>query len=284
MIYTNNGTSTTYYFQRNIQGDVVAIYDTNGNKVTEYAYDAFGNCTILSTTNSTIAHANPFRYRGYYLDAETGFYYLNARYYSPEWRRFISPDDTAYLDPETPNGLNLYCYCGNDPVNYADPSGHEPVAITVGFGLLLLYAVSLLSLTAIVAGSSNTNIKPSDVPNIFDIDAENAYGVIKDLIMLYAAGLAVKKWYDSEEKHHIVARIDLRATISRIILDFDDVSIDIEDERNKVSMKKGYHRVLHTNLYYTILNYSMIASYVVGGKEGVEWLLSTYQDVLGNLK
>ena len=124
MIYTNNGTSTTYYFQRNIQGDVVAIYDTNGNKVTEYAYDAFGNCTILSTTNTIIANENPFRYRGYYLDAETGFYYLNARYYSPEWRRFISPDDTAYLDPENVNGLNLYCYCGNDPVNYADPSGH----------------------------------------------------------------------------------------------------------------------------------------------------------------
>jgi len=52
-------------------------------------------------------------------------YYCNARYYSPKWRRFISPDDTAYLDPESPNGLNLYCYCNNDPVNYADPSGHN---------------------------------------------------------------------------------------------------------------------------------------------------------------
>ena len=136
MIYTSGSTSTTYYFQRNIQGDVVAIYDTNGNKVTEYAYDAYGNCTILSTTNSTIANANPFRYRGYYYDSETGFYYLNARYYNPEWRRFISPDDTAYLDSETPNGLNLYCYCGNDPVNYADPSGHWiETVLDIGFTL-----------------------------------------------------------------------------------------------------------------------------------------------------
>lgn len=70
------------------------------------------------------AKANPIRYRGYYFDRETGLYYLNARYYSPEWRRFISPDDTAYLDPESVNGLNLYAYCNNDPVNYADPSGH----------------------------------------------------------------------------------------------------------------------------------------------------------------
>ena len=103
------------------------FYDSNGVEVASYSYDAWGNCTINSTTtNYSVAHANPIRYRGYYYDEDTKLYYLNSRYYSPEWRRFISPDDTNYLDPETPNGLNLYCYCNNDPVNYADPSGHEP--------------------------------------------------------------------------------------------------------------------------------------------------------------
>ena len=83
-----------------------------------------GNCTIASsTTNTAVANANPIRYRGYYYDDDTGLYYCNARYYSPKWRRFISPDDTAYLDPESVNGLNLYCYCNNDPVNCVDPSG-----------------------------------------------------------------------------------------------------------------------------------------------------------------
>ena len=83
-----------------------------------------GNCTIASgTTNAAVANANPIRYRGYYYDDDTGLYYCNARYYSPKWRRFISPDNTAYLDPESVNGLNLYCYCNNDPVNYADPTG-----------------------------------------------------------------------------------------------------------------------------------------------------------------
>ena len=69
-------------------------------------------------------------------------YYLNARYYNPEWRRFISPDAADYLDPETPNGLNLYAYCNNDPVNYADPNGHLAffiataiVGAIVGFGV-----------------------------------------------------------------------------------------------------------------------------------------------------
>ena len=56
---------------------------------------------------------NPIRHSGYYYDRETGLYYLKARYYNPEWRRFISPDSTAYLDPESANGLNLYAYCGS---------------------------------------------------------------------------------------------------------------------------------------------------------------------------
>ena len=93
----------------------------------KYSYDAWGNCAVTDSTNSHLANYNPIRYRGYYWDSETGWYFLNARYYSPEWRRFISPDDTAYLNPENANGLNLYCYCNNDPENYADPSGHFPI-------------------------------------------------------------------------------------------------------------------------------------------------------------
>ena len=126
-VYTKSGDSNTYYYDRNIRGDVISIYDTNGNLKVKYNYDAWGNCTVSSETNDyVLARVNPIRYRGYYYDQDTGLYYLNARYYNPEWRRFISPDDTAYLDPDTPNGLNLYAYCNNDPINYADPSGHDP--------------------------------------------------------------------------------------------------------------------------------------------------------------
>ena len=133
LMYGYNTTALQpYYYQRNLQGDVVAIRNTSGNKVAEYAYDAWGNCTVVSSTNATLAYYNPIRYRGYYLDRETGFYYLNARYYNPEWRRFISHDDTSYLDPENFSGLNLYAYCYNDPVNYADPSGRFAVSLLVG--------------------------------------------------------------------------------------------------------------------------------------------------------
>ena len=130
--YSNGTNENVYYYQRNLLGDVVAIYDTIGNKVVEYAYDAWGNCTIKSTTtNYPLANANPIRYRGYYFDEDTNLYYLNARYYSPEFRRFISPDDTNYLDPESVNGLNLYCYCNNDPINFVDPSGHFPILAVI---------------------------------------------------------------------------------------------------------------------------------------------------------
>ena len=83
--------------------DVIAILNSSGTKVAEYTYDAFGNCELVSssTTDNNIANYNPIRYRGYYYDRETKLYYLNSRYYNPEWRRFISTDDTGYLELES---------------------------------------------------------------------------------------------------------------------------------------------------------------------------------------
>ena len=84
--------------------------------------DANGNDL---TGSSHIGNRNPFRYRGYFYDVETGLYYLQTRYYDPEIGRFLNMDDISYADPEQFHGLNLYAYCGNDPVNYVDPTGHE---------------------------------------------------------------------------------------------------------------------------------------------------------------
>lgn len=140
MVYTIDGAASTYYFHRNLLGDVIGIYDVLGNKVAGYAYDAWGNCTVTLNTNG-IATRNPIRYRGYYYDEDTKLYYLNSRYYCPEWRRFISPDDTAYLDPESVNGLNLYAYCGNDPVNYVDPTGHFGIFATILISTLVGAAI-----------------------------------------------------------------------------------------------------------------------------------------------
>ena len=188
MVYTANGTSSTYYFDRNIKGDIIGIYDTSGTKIVNYSYDAWGNCTISSSSNLTIAKANPIRYRGYYFDAESGFYFLNARYYNPAWRRFISPDDTAYLDPDTPNGLNLYAYCNNDPVNYADPTGH--FAVTAGFliGSILIGAALGAGMSGIMAYDEGE--RGSDL--VWDIVGGAIFGAVigATIALGGAAGLA----------------------------------------------------------------------------------------------
>ena len=115
-----------YYYLYNIQGDVIAIADAStGKLVATYKYGAWGNCTVQNADGWTAGDANPFRYRGYYYDTETGFYYVSSRYYDPEIGRFISPDTTDVLTA-TPVALtdkNLYAYCDNNPVMRVDLGG-----------------------------------------------------------------------------------------------------------------------------------------------------------------
>ena len=106
----------------------------------KYKYDAWGNCTtvVLDESASEIAELNPFRYRSYYYDTETGFYFLKTRYYDPELGRFATIDDISYLDPDSINGLNLYAYCLNNPIIYSDPTGHSAtLAIILGIVALV---------------------------------------------------------------------------------------------------------------------------------------------------
>ncbi len=112
---------TPYYFAKNMFGDVVSVHTETGAYAGGYEYDAWGN--ITSGGGSGIGAVNPFRYRGYYYDQETELYYLQTRYYDPEIGRFITIDGIEYLDPKTINGLNLYAYCGDNPVMFTDPNG-----------------------------------------------------------------------------------------------------------------------------------------------------------------
>ena len=147
---TANG-STTYYYRKNLQGDIVEIYKDNGTLCAEYAYDAWGNCTVNSDMGG-IAALNPIRYRGYYWDEEIALYYLNARYYDPEVGRFISQDSIKYLAPETLNGINLFAYCLNNPVMETDPDGTWSWE---GFGTILAIATAVavgVALTFVTGG------------------------------------------------------------------------------------------------------------------------------------
>ena len=152
-VYNNSN----YYFVRNLQGDVTRIVDTNNQIFAQYTYDAWGNCTIVSETNG-IGTLNAIRYRGYYFDSETGLYYLQTRYYDPEIGRFISPDSTKYLDPETLGGLNLYAYCNNNPVMYADPSGCSILAFWLIVGIAALAGATIGGIQSYQSGERGWDI------------------------------------------------------------------------------------------------------------------------------
>ena len=113
----------TYYYLKNIQGDVINILNSSGQIVVTYTYDAWGK--VLSVTGSlagTVGYINPFRYRGYYYDTETGFYYLQTRYYDPELGRFLNADSIIGANGDI-QGYNVFAYCNNNPVMYIDTMG-----------------------------------------------------------------------------------------------------------------------------------------------------------------
>ncbi len=115
-----------YYFLKNLQDDIIAITDKDGNTVAKYSYDAWGVPTITQdTSNCQIATVNPFRYRGYYYDSEIGMYYLQSRYYNPVMGRFVNGDDVEYLGRGSNlSAYNLFHYCENEPICRLDPFGN----------------------------------------------------------------------------------------------------------------------------------------------------------------
>ena len=141
-----------YFYRKDVFGNITEILDSDGKIVVRYRYDAWGNHVVLNPDGSEnesstfIGNINPFRYRGYYYDVETGLYYLKTRYYDPETGRFITIDDVSYLAPDTINGLNLYAYCGNNPVMNVDPNGTFIVSLllTIVVGSVLAASSSIL--------------------------------------------------------------------------------------------------------------------------------------------
>ena len=167
--YSTNGTSfQTYYYVLNLQGDVVKlIHYIPGfeyESVATYEYDAWGN---IVSSSGRLAEINPLRYRGYYYDNETGFYYLQSRYYDPANRRFINADTYSSTDPGDAIGCNMFAYCGNNPVMRNDYSGdawwHWVVATVAVVGLAVASVVTCggaaaaaMTATALISGTCTT--------------------------------------------------------------------------------------------------------------------------------
>ena len=125
---------TTYYYSLSGQGDVNGIFNEDGNPVVTYNWDnAWGyNPIPEGVMASTLGTLNPLRYRGYVYDTETGYYYLQSRYYDPEVGRWINVD--SMIDVNDFGGHNLFVYCDNNPVNKVDYTGNDGIYIELGNG------------------------------------------------------------------------------------------------------------------------------------------------------
>ena len=262
----------TYYYVLNLQGDVVKLVTESGAVVASYEYDAWGN--ILSQSGS-MADVNPLRYRGYYYDVETGFYYLQSRYYDPANRRFINADVYASTGQGFV-GTNMFAYCNNNPVSFIDYSGNEAVAISTIWTLTSYVLVAFASayvacvvclvilphiaqkweelartagnrLSETVPAAINTTQNAELVQELTDI-------VTAAIWRSYAAQRTKQRYSHSWEIHHIVAQgsSNPHAVHARSILAATHIRVNSKD--NLIPLKTGLHRRLHTNVYYTLVD------------------------------
>ena len=170
---------TTYYYRKNLQGDVIAIVNSSGTKVVTYTYNAWGK-VISITGNMELGVNNPFRYRGYYYDTESGLYYLNSRYYDPVTGRFINADNAIPSTGKSVKGYNLYVYCFNNPINMDDQTGHwsqwltnsvKAVASVVTQAKAVLngpstvFKIAAVSTVAVISGQATFEDVVNDVKN-----------------------------------------------------------------------------------------------------------------------
>ncbi len=189
---------TYYLFTKNLQGDIIGIYNEEGTLVAEYTYNAWGEHTVINHTSANIGNINPFRYRGYFYDSETGFYYLNTRYYDPQVKRFISADSIEYLGADGDlQSYNLYSYCGSNPVMGYDPMGTWDWGTFVNGATLLVVGVTAVAIAvsvascgtatpvmlavasvAIVAGTATAINGVSEM-----VEAGTGYNVVRDGLM-----------------------------------------------------------------------------------------------------
>ena len=155
--------ASTYYYILNLQGDVVQIIDANGVMQAEYVYSPWGE---IISAEGDLAEINPLRYRGYYYDSETGFYYLQSRYYDPENHRFINADVYTSTDSSDAIACNMFAYCQNNPVMLGDENGEvwsKLVCMLVGAAVGALTS----ALATLTTGGSGRDVLKSAVVGAF---------------------------------------------------------------------------------------------------------------------
>ena len=196
-----NGTMLFYYLY-NLQGDVIAIVRAaTGQVVAKYSYDAWGKCTVTNAAGYAVGDKNPFRYRGYYYDTETGLYYLNSRYYNPEFGRFISAD--GQLSGGNIAGANLYAYCYCNPINLLDYNGtmaeaaliftEGMAALTAALGVTIVWAIGIGTLVIGAAELYSYIVQPANDSSVSDKTLSDVRPHIPDRSKVYQVAYVNEK-------------------------------------------------------------------------------------------
>ena len=274
MIYKHGQTTELYYYVLNAQGDVSAILDSSGKLAASYDYDAWGNCTVYDSSGAAIGDLNPLRYRGYYYDAETGFYYLQSRYYDPAICRFINADG-LFTDGFV--GSNLFAYCVNDPVNTVDPTGNFAITATVA---LITFGIALVA-TAFAVGISSSPGFQEAVEGLCESVGSVAEQIKEKLTNSFAKIKKPPNYRRNDEVHHIVAQRATGVDRARKIL--DELKIGIDEPINTVSINTCLHRRLHTKLYYELVDAIIVSAYNSAGGDR-EQQTKNVKAALGTIK
>ncbi len=293
-----------YSYVHNLQGDIVGIVDSAGSLVVEYKYDTWGKPTLvrtLTTAYEALAELNPFRYRGYVWDNELNLYYLQNRFYSVCWNRFINADNLIQG--------NLYSYSSNNAINKYDPSGQMDIptyanaivgassagaAIGGSIGFFIAASVgSIAGLGGLVGGAvaaaaaaaaaAIVAIYAAVAPKTVSEEIESIVDLANDL------HLGIDQAYRSAindsftpgyAKHHIVPKAAGLADYARAVMEAAGMDPWSEPE-NKVLLSNQFHQFLHNDFYYIGVDMVMLSvqsyanAHFPGDKEMLKTMVST---------
>ncbi len=280
----SDSTRVGYYYHEDNLNSSSALSDSSHNQIEVDAYYPFGR-TLTASPQASFQVSR--RFTGQVLDAESGLYYYNARYYDPELGRFIQAD-TEIPDLSNPQSYNRYSYVLNNPLRYTDPSGHEGWEQTLND-----LADSMMAASPVAGGVEKTTVTiVEDAPKVARVFEESAVAVVKGVAASSkeavkapeAIGGAIKGTYDAYKAgeratkvvvsssrslgraleaagvlrpagsaaHHIVAGAAPGAQAARETL--ARLGIGINDAANGVFLPAAQHAALHTTEYYTAVN------------------------------
>ena len=211
-----------YFYQTNLQGDIMGIVDSKGSQVVVYRYDAWGEVLMSSDASGFgLSQINPLRYRGYYYDQETGLYYLQTRYYDPKVRRFLNADDASVLtkDPEQLTEKNLYAYCDDNPVMYRDDAGMfvvPPIVIEMAVGAIINVGVSYLAAKATGQSFGIRDLVVAAASGALSPLFKNAVTAMIGSVVLSGSGTAYLAWKSGDNVKNIIVQSGINMFCSLI--------------------------------------------------------------------